>query len=182
MNWKDIPGYEGYYQVSDLGQVKSLTRQIINSKGVTINVNGKILKPRLSGARDAKNKYYSVVLNIDGNSKQFNIHRLVAMMFCENDNPDIKTIVNHIDNNSLNNVYTNLEWTTVEGNNQHRHKQGRSSGASGSQNGRSKLTDEQVAEIKTLLASKKLSQEKIAKMYGVVQTTISSIKLNKAWK
>ena len=181
MNWKDIPGYEGYYQVSDLGQVKSLAREIKYSDGRTIKTKEKLLKPRLGAWKVNEVRYYSVVLNKNGNAKQMRIHRLVAMLFCENDNPEINIVVNHIDNNPLNNVYTNLQWTTVIKNNEHRHKQGRSRGPKGESNRNSSLTKDDVIEIRRLLSEGKLSQQKISEMYGVGQTAISRIKLKQSW-
>lgn len=93
--WLDIKGYEGYYQVSNYGNVRSLPRQ--RTKGV-------ILKPNI------RNGYESVILCSDGNVKNVSVHRLVATAFIENKNKF--DIVNHIDENKLNNNANNLEWCT----------------------------------------------------------------------
>lgn len=61
MMWKDIPDYEGIYQISESGDVKSLSRKIIYDNGVTITTKEKFLSPRLSGRKNCQ--YYSVVLN-----------------------------------------------------------------------------------------------------------------------
>lgn len=180
MNWKDIPGYKGYYQVSDLGQVKSLAREIKHSDGKKIYTKEKILKPRLEGGKNKIN-YHCVILCKNKIRKSMKIHRLVAMLFCENDDPEINIVVNHIDNNPFNNVYTNLQWTTVIKNNEHRHKQGRSRGPKGESNRNSSLTKDDVIEIRRLLSQGKLSQQKISEMYGVGQTAISRIKLKQSW-
>lgn len=104
--WKDIEGYEGSYQVSDKGNVKSLPRKMYNGVAYFTSKE-RILKPRV--AKD-KSHYASVALRKDGRSKTVAIHRLVAHAFI----PKIpgKTYVNHKDENKLNNVATNLEWVT----------------------------------------------------------------------
>lgn len=93
--WKDIDGYNGKYQVSNLGNVRSFSRW----------KNGGLLKPGIN-----TNGYYSVNLVKDGrkNTQLINIHRLVAMTFL--DNPKGLREVNHKDGNKLNNAVDNLEW------------------------------------------------------------------------
>lgn len=93
--WKPIKGYESLYEISNLGNVRSL-------------VTNRNLKPIHS-----KNGYYTVGLSKNGNVKLMTIHRLVALHFVTNPNPNEFNIVNHKDENKLNNVYTNLEWCTL---------------------------------------------------------------------
>lgn len=88
--YKDIQGYEGKYQISNLGNVYSL-------------ITNKILKPRLT-----LDGYYQVDLCKDGVKRHLYIHRLVAQSFL--DNPKNYKIVNHKDENSMNNIASNLEW------------------------------------------------------------------------
>ena len=101
--WKDITGYEGLYQVSNLGKVKSLNKSIIRNNGRRQTFKEKTLKKGLSS-----NGYYSVSLTKNGKGKTFNIHKLVATAFIENKNND--KCINHIDGNKRNNNVTNLEW------------------------------------------------------------------------
>ena len=108
--WKDIQGYEGLYQISNLGRVKSLERIIITSNNITKKISEKILKPCLR-----KNGYYSIVLQKNNKSKYYTIHRLVAKEFIPN--PDNLPQVNHKDENKLNNNVDNLEWCTSKYNN-----------------------------------------------------------------
>lgn len=98
--WKDIPGYEGLYQVSNLGKVKSL----YNYRGI-----GNLLKPKL------KNNYYQVGLRKNNIRKWVSIHRLVAKTFISN--PNNLPQVNHKDENKLNNNADNLEWCSALYNN-----------------------------------------------------------------
>lgn len=113
--WKDINGYEGRYQVSNLGRVKSLARTDRNGH----KRKDKILKPH---ARP--NGYLCVHLSKDMDAKWLSIHRLVAEAFVAH-RPDGYDIVNHIDNNPANNAADNLEWATYKTNMQWAAKQGR---------------------------------------------------------
>lgn len=102
--WKDIKGYEGHYQISNLGRVKSLARNVYNQDGTFSRVkNENIKKNKLS-----KDGYYSVTLSVNGKSSTFLVHRLVAIAFV--DNPYNYSEVNHKDLNRGNNKCDNLEW------------------------------------------------------------------------
>lgn len=107
--WKDISGYEGLYQVSNLGRVKSLTREITNN-GMSYLINGKILKEN-----KLANGYLKVCLSANGNSKLHYVHRLVAQAFIPN--PNHYPMVNHKDEDKTNNLVENLEWCTAKYNN-----------------------------------------------------------------
>ena len=102
--WKDITGYEGLYQVSNLGEVKSLERMISNGKGL-VKVKERILTQSITNWG-----YYRVALYKNGVRKYCKVHRLVAEAFIPN--PESKEQVNHIDGNKLNNCVDNLEWST----------------------------------------------------------------------
>ena len=97
--WKDITGYEGLYQVSNLGRVKSLK-----------NDKEKILKPVISSKG-----YLFVNLCKQGKQKPTNIHRIVAKAFIPN--PNNLPIINHKDEDKTNNCVNNLEWCTYQYNN-----------------------------------------------------------------
>lgn len=102
----------GFYQVSNLGKVKSLPREITQYNGhslITYYSKEKILKPILS------NNYYNVGLCKNGKVKTMRIHRLVAETFIPN--PDSLPEINHKDENKLNNNVQNLEWCTRQYNN-----------------------------------------------------------------
>ena len=102
--WKDIEGYEGIYQVSNKGRVKSLKRKICsNSNNHKYNtLSEKLLK--LSGG----GKYIQVILCKDGKTSAKLVHRLVAQAFIPN--PENFSEVNHIDEDKTNNCIENLEW------------------------------------------------------------------------
>ena len=165
-NWKNIEGY-GNYQVSNLGNVRNLN---YNRTGETV-----LLKPYGNG------KGYNLV-NLYNKSKRkvFTIHKLVATYFVELDSEYNKNNleVNHEDGNKLNNVYTNLKWITHSNNIKHSydnnlHKKG-------IKHHLSKLTEEQVKEIKNLIRLG-FSNTNIGKRYNVHYNTIQNIRSGKSW-
>lgn len=115
--WKDIPNYEGLYQVSNLGDVRSLDRVVIVKSKTGISYSqirkGKILKPSDNGG------YLYVNLCKDCVSTTHFIHRLVAEAFVINVDTNIYVEVNHKNGNKHRNVFNNLEWVTPSENMQH---------------------------------------------------------------
>ena len=110
--WKDIKGYEGLYQVSNLGRVKVLPRIRRSKSGSVYYSKEKLLK--LQKDFDG---YYRVGLHKDGNQQDFRINRLVGVMFIPN--PNNLPIVHHKDNDKTNNCVNNLEWVSVSQNTKH---------------------------------------------------------------
>lgn len=106
--WKDIKGYEGLYQVSNLGRVKSLERKMRCRK----------CKKIIKTATITNKGYYRLSLCKNGKTKFYHIHRLVAQAFIPN--PDNKPTVDHIDRNKLNNNVSNLRWATYNEQNKNR--------------------------------------------------------------
>ena len=96
--WRSIPGYEGLYEVSSYGRVKSLERYKSNNGGIQL-IKEKILKPH-----NTKKGY----LTVQFSNKIFKVHRLVAQAFIPN--PDNLPMVNHLDEDKTNNRVENLEW------------------------------------------------------------------------
>ena len=108
--WRAIKGYEGLYEVSNLGRVKSLERVAWNGKGYHI-LKEKILKPK-----KCRNGYLYASLSRNGERKEYTIHRLVLSTFNPVEKMD-KLDVNHLDEDKTNNNLSNLEWCTRSYNN-----------------------------------------------------------------
>ena len=117
--WKWIDGYENMYQVSNLGRVRSVDRDVYCevSPNKLQHIYGKVLK------QGTNHKGYPIVyLSKDGKQKTITVHRLVALTFIEN--PLNLPQVNHIDGNKTNNNVSNLEWCDNSYNQIHAHKTG----------------------------------------------------------
>lgn len=106
--WKDVVGYEGYYQVSNLGRVRSLDRIASNGR----KIKGKILSTKVN----TPPYYPRVSLSVNGKMKLAQVHRLVAQAFVYNPDPEHKTQVGHKDESRTNNRADNLEWVTPKEN------------------------------------------------------------------
>lgn len=141
--WKDVVGYENYYEVSSLGRVRSKERILPH------NINSGLYKkkPRILSLRVARRGYKIVWFCVDGVRKAYPVHRLVAIAFLPN--PDNKPQVNHKDGNKLNNEVSNLEWVTAKENVDHAVRTGLIK--SGSASPMSVLTEPIVKEIKIKL-------------------------------
>jgi hypothetical protein len=108
--FRDIEGYEGHYQVSNLGRVKSLSRVIINSRGQARPYKERILKGyNPSNNIPTKRDYLRVTLRINKTTKIPRIHNLVAMAFLNHKPDGHKIVIDHIDNDPLNNRVDNLQ-------------------------------------------------------------------------
>lgn len=125
--WRDVEGYNGKYQVSNLGQVRSTDRcykQLNPKSGICEHsYKGKILK-----AHFTRFGYKRIGLSQKGNVKFYSIHKLVANAFI--DNPDNLPCINHIDGDKTNNKVDNLEWCTYSRNNRHARELGLNKGVS----------------------------------------------------
>lgn len=158
--WRDVFAFEGLYEVSNLGRVRSLDRLCTGTKPRICN--GKLLRPRTQ-----KLGYREVSLWKDARPKYINVHRLVAKAFIPN--PNSLPMVNHIDGDKGNNVVINLEWVDDRMNKQHAIDIGRITRF------KKLLTAEEVAAIRALGGT--LSQTEIAKRFGCTQTNVSLILL-----
>ena len=164
--FKDILGYEGLYQINNIGTVISVR-------------NDREIKPfkTIQG-------YIRIELNNNGIAKKHNVHRLLATAFIEN--PLKKPYINHKNSIRDDNRIDNLEWCTHKENMQHAASLNRFPGGTknlfgnGESHPLSKLNPEKVLEIRRL-SSLKMPQRKIAKEFGVSQKNILCIIKRKTW-
>jgi len=161
--WKDIKGYEGSYQISNLGRVKGLER--ISHVGNGIGSDRKIPTRIMEGHLTGRNVFYKQVMLSDNDRKQqgFYIHRLVLIHF--NRMPNKGEESNHIDFNPLNNRIDNLEWVTSSQNSLHS-REHMSKAKRGEKHPAAKVTDLQAIEIKRL-RKQKVRHRKIAEMFNI---------------
>lgn len=168
--WKQISNYEGLYEVSSLGRVRSLPRHVRHSKNGSLIVRrGKMLKP----TNDTKG-YPTVCLSKNGVVKRFRVHRLVCRAF--NGRPPAHWEVCHRDGNRENNKAKNLRWGTRASN--HNDKRAHGTMSQGESHGRSKLTETQIQRIREDVRT----QREIALDYGISQGHVSDIKRCKYWR
>jgi len=166
--WKEIPGYEGLYAISDQGRVKRIS---LGANGAS--KPGRVLKPR-----PMKNGYLRVGLGKNAQVKDQLIHRLVLLAF--KNRPDSSDLqVNHINGNKSDNALNNLEWVTQSQNVRHSydtlgHK------ARGETNHMTHFTTDDVLQIRDL-AQKGMGYAAIARLFNVTDGAIKKIVLRKTW-
>jgi hypothetical protein len=158
--WKDIKGYEGFYQVSNLGNVKNIKRNTIRK-----------LKEDNSG-------YLHCLLSANAVRKTFLVHRLVAAAFI--DNPENKPFINHINANRSDNCVENLEWCTQKENINHSRKMGNQfhSTLKGEKHHNTQISDERV----TLMRKARqlgMTHKDIAMLVGISVSYTTMILTNK---
>lgn len=121
--WKDVIGFEGWYQVSNLARVKSLKKYVKHNYGGERVVQERIIKQSMEKNRgEVGYMRTSLAKGSKRNQIRINTHRLIAEAFIPN--PENKKFVNHIDGNKLNNSLENLEWVTPKENVTHAIKMG----------------------------------------------------------
>lgn len=158
--WKDVPDYEGFYQVSNLGRVKRIDSN------------------RILAERQGKNGYIRLNLSKNGEQKQAFVHQLVLKKF-GSPQPNGKQ-VNHKNGNKKDNRIENLEWVTIAENIKHRDDV-LGKHTKGTRNGSAILTESDVKEIKSLRA-KGWTCKKISLRYAVGRAAISHIVNGRTWK
>ena len=173
--WKGVVGWEELYQISNKGTIRALDRMVQHSRTGTMFLRrGKMFtKGTITSAG-----YMTITLCNTGSMKfTKKIHQLVGQAFIRN--PENKRFINHKDGNKQNNNDWNLEWSTIDENNDHALENGLNNQA-GSYNRNTFFVEEDIRKIRELLTEGN-SQYSIAKSYGVSQTCIQYIKTRKTW-
>ena len=173
-NWKQCKGFEGYYEVSDLGRVRTVARESVKSNGRKCIVKEKVLSQ--ANVRG----YKKVTLKCDGVRKDMRVHRLIAMAFLDGE----KEMVNHIDGDKTNNTLSNLEWATRSENELHAYStelkkstELHKSRTSEANKARRTLSDDTIRYIR----SSELSQYKLADELGISRASVGLIKQRKRY-
>lgn len=175
--WRDVRGYEGFYQVSNLGRVKSLPRFVRHKTNRRMRVKGCMLMQRMTGPTG--HQYRAVCLTVGQASKYVKVHRLVLEAFVgpcpagmeARHFPDRSTANNRLDNLSWDTKIQNAADRTVHG-----------TQVQGERVKVGKLTAAQVQCIRKMHATGQYSQEALAKAFGVKQPSISIIVRGKGWR
>lgn len=166
--WRDVAGYEGLYQVSNYGRVKSFRRRGNNKD--------RILNPFRTSKKGA---YRCVTLSKDGNDIRASVHRLVATAFHEN--PENRAEVNHKDGNPSNNHVDNLEWVTRSQNMLHAFATGLKSNK-GENNNNHALTEREANFMRYIRGLyPEIKTVDIADFYGLAPDHVRSIFRFEAW-
>jgi len=157
--WKDITGFKGKYQVSNLGRVKSLVRY-------------KVKKERILSYRPNNKGYNRIGLTKNNKSKDFLIHRLVAQAFISN--PDNLDTVDHRDNNKDNNFVKNLRWLSNLANWKRSNM--------GEDNPKSKMTKEKVKQLRGLYLTGNYTYKELGEKFNISKAQAWVINTKKNWK
>lgn len=166
--WKDVVGYEGFYQVSNFGNIK----RIGSFKGVNkLYLDNYYLKHKDNGKG-----YFRVKLSVNGKIKMIMVHRIIAEAFVTRIKN--KNVINHKDGNKKNNALLNLEWCTQSENCIHASKIGLLSNKKGENHPKSKLTNEDILTIRSLDVNNFFL---LAEKYNVSYSTIMRIISRKTW-
>ena len=171
--WKDVVGYEGIYQCSNIGRIKSLDHKVYHS-----NYKYRIQKGRIISVSKSKKGYLQVSLSKNGKRFHTGVHRIMAISFI--DNPENKPQVNHIDGNKENNLLSNLEWVTNSENQIHAINGGLCSHNRGENHHMSIFSNGQI-KVMRLLFKLGVNNRKVAELYNCSDAVVSNIKLNKTY-
>ena len=177
--WLPVVGYEGVYEVSNLGRVRGVPRILTNCQGVTRKWPEYILKPQ----PDSHGYTQVTLYRPEKKTKCFKIYRLVAEAFLAEDQSE-GLEVNHIDGDKSNNTVANLEWVTRLENSQHAWRKGLIPIRYGSETSGAKLSEAQVLQIKALYRrySKTSGAVALAEEFGVTRQAISDIIHARTWR
>lgn len=168
--WRDVPGYENYYQVSDLGRVRSLDRREKVGKSTRLR-RGRVITPVMD-----RLGYLTLGLWANSDRERWTVHRLVMLAFVGPS--DLQ--VNHKNGNKTDNRLENLEYVTCQENMEHRDRVlGMSS--RGERSGKAVMTDAAVIRLRSLYATGLHSHRELAAMFGISKSNIGEIVNRKTW-
>lgn len=172
-SWLPVVGYEGLYEVSDQGHVRSLDKMIPTWTGTLRLHKGRMLTP----SPDTAGYFRVGLVDANGDKKAVKVHRIVAKSFVKGE----WLTVNHVDGDKSNNAASNLEWCSQRDNNIHGIRSGLIAPTPGESNGNSKLTEDAVRYIRRLVkAGMKLAH--VGNVFGIHSSYVRSIVNRTAWR
>lgn len=172
--WRDVEGWEGFYQVSSHGRIYSVPRR----SAIGRKIGGRILKGRVTGSG-----YHMVTFARDCVNHPITVARMVAFAFIPNPDPENLTEVLHIDGDKLNSRVDNLRWVNYETVSAHTdHVLHRANKARGEQIKRARLTADQVIQIRKKHKKWKVTHQNLADEYGVTKSCIECVIRRRTWK
>lgn len=175
--WVPVVGFEKYYEVSNLGRVRSKDRLAKNSRGNSYRLwKGRVLSLNLKNNK----KYINCKMSVNGKTYTKQLHWIVLASFKTKPSAE-KWEVNHIDGNKRNNKLKNLEWVTSKQNQIHAIENQLYKPAKRSKNGKSKLNEKIVFLIKKDLL-KNMKNIDISNKYNISLKMVSDIKTKRTWK
>lgn len=166
--WLPVPGFVGYYEVSNMGRVRSISRIIRQKDGTLYRLRGRVLRPTPGG-------YLHVSLRKNNVTTTFGVHILVLQAF-EGPRPSWGKHSRHLDGNHYNNRASNLKWGTAKQNQEDRIRHGTDD--NGPKSAKAKLTWDAVDDIR----SSTKSLRELAIKYGVGSEAIRAVRCNISWK
>lgn len=164
--WRDVVGYDGYFQVSNMGRVRGVKR--------------KYGKERVLSPATNKYRYKVVCLCVNYVQKTALVHQLVMDAFVGKTPEGLE--INHKNGDKGDNRLENLEFCTPRENMLHSYRELGRLSARGERNGMAKIAEEDVVEIKRLLASGEYSFRSLATMFGLSPASIADIKAGRTWR
>lgn len=180
--WRSVVGYEGLYEVSNIGRVRSLTRKCrAGGFGGHKVMGGRIMSQCRTGktARSSGRGYLACRLTVETGSKLVKVHRAVAIAFILN--PGGLPQVNHKDTNTLNNHVDNLEWIDNTGNIRHASRMGLLRPMRGEACVTHKLTSSEVVQLRAIYAAGGRSTRSVAKQFGIGWSQTKRIINKESW-
>lgn len=173
--WKPIHGYNGLYEISNLGRVKGIRKSYLGRWGAQVALSEKILK-----CKQESNGYWRIGLLDENRVRVFHlIHRLVAIAFIPN--PDNLPEVNHKYGDKSDNRAATLEWITTSQNVRHSYDVLGKQGPKGEKQGRSKLKEDNVLTIRDLYKTGNYSFADLGDQFNVTRSNIRAIVIHKSW-
>ena len=174
--WKPVKGWEGYYEISNMGRARSVTRQAdVYVRG---NLQVRTHHGKMLSLPVGKNGYVCLSFTAPGGIREYKlVHQLVAEHFLPEKNPGDE--VCHKDGNRTNNTVSNLRYGSRSSNALDRHEHGTMNQARGTDHAFHKLTEEDVRWIRANEGT--MSQREMADVFGVCHSTIGNVQRRKQW-